>query len=118
MGEYRDPDVGTVRARTLPNFWNHSSCDHGVSTLLLPAGPRKTLARVTWLVHEDAVEGRDYRLDKLMPFWQLTSEQDWAICERQQKGVDSTAYEPGPYSKYKEYNVDAFVQWYVKTLTS
>ena len=96
MGDYRDPDVGTVRARTLPNFWNHSSCDHGVSTLLLPAGPRKTLARVTWLVHEDAVEGRDYQLGKLMPFWQLTSEQDWAICERQQRGVDSTAYQPGP----------------------
>ena len=118
MGDYRNADVGTVRARTLPNFWNHSSCDHGVSTLLLPAGPRKTLARVTWLVHENAVEGRDYRLDKLMPFWQLTSEQDWAICERQQKGVESSAYEPGPYSTYKEYNVDAFVRWYIKTLAA
>lgn len=118
MGSYNDADVGTLRARTLPNFWNHSSCDHGVSTLLLPCGPRKTLARVTWLVHEDAVEGRDYQLERLMPFWQLTSEQDWAICERQQKGVDSSAYEPGPYSKYKEYNVDAFVRWYVKTLAA
>ena len=118
MGDYRDADVGTVRARTLPNFWNHSSCDHGVSTLLLPAGPRKTLARVTWLVHENAVEGRDYQLDKLMPFWQLTSEQDWAICERQQRGVESRAYEPGPYSTYKEYNVDAFVRWYIKTLAA
>jgi glycine betaine catabolism A len=118
MGKYSDPDVGTMRVRTLPNFWNHSSCDHGVSTLLLPAGPRKTLARVTWLVHENAVEGRDYQLDKLMPFWQLTSEQDWAICERQQKGVESSAYAPGPYSTYKEYNVDAFVRWYVKTLAA
>jgi Rieske 2Fe-2S family protein len=107
-----------LRARTLPNFWNHSSCDHGVSTLLLPSGPRKTFARVTWLVHEDAIEGKDYELEKLMPFWQLTSEQDWAICERQQKGVDSTAYEPGPYSTFKEYNVDAFVRWYVKTLAA
>ena len=118
MGNYDDADVGTVRARTLPNFWNHSSCDHGVSTLLLPSGPRKTLARVTWIVHEDAVEGRDYQLEKLMPFWQLTSEQDWAICERQQKGVDSSAYEPGPYSTFKEYNVDAFVRWYVKMLAA
>lgn len=118
MGSYNDADVGTLRARTLPNFWNHSSSDHGVSTLLLPSGPRTTLARVTWLVHEDAVEGRDYQLERLMPFWQLTSEQDWAICERQQKGVDSSAYEPGPYSKYKEYNVDAFVRWYVKTLAA
>lgn len=118
MGDYRDADVGTVRVRTLPNFWNHSSCDHGVSTLLLPAGAHKTLARVTWLVHEDAVEGRDYRLEALMPFWQLTSEQDWAICERQQRGVESSAYEPGPYSTFKEYNVDAFVRWYVAMLAA
>ncbi|MGH8691515.1 MAG: aromatic ring-hydroxylating oxygenase subunit alpha, partial [Burkholderiales bacterium] len=27
MGAYSDPDVGTMRCRTLPNFWNHSSCD-------------------------------------------------------------------------------------------
>ena len=53
-----------------------------------------------------------------MPFWQLTSEQDWKICERQQRGVSSSAYGPGPYSAYKEYNVDSFVQWYVKRLST
>jgi len=114
MGDYPDPDVGTLRIRTLPNFWNHSSCDHAVSTRLLPAGPQLTAIRVWWLVEKDAVEGRDYDLAKLMPFWQLTSEQDWEICERQQRGVNSTAYTPGPYSTYKEYNVDAFVRWYLK----
>jgi Rieske 2Fe-2S family protein len=116
MGDYRDADVGTVRMRALPNFWNHSSCDHGVSTRLLPAGPEKTAIRVWWLVDERAVEGRDYDLAKLMPFWQLTSEQDWVICERQQRGVNSSAYVPGPYSTYKEYNVDAFVRWYLNQL--
>lgn len=113
MGDYADTDVGTLRARTLPNFWNHSSCDHGVSTRLLPGGPQVTLARVTWLVHGDAVEGRDYQLEALLPFWQLTSEQDWEICRRQQLGVNSTACTPGPYSVSKEYNVDAFVRWYL-----
>jgi len=117
MGEYRDADVGTLRARTLPNFWNHSSCDHGVSTRLLPGGPQRTLARVTWLVHQDAVEGRDYKLDDLLPFWQLTSEQDWEICKNQQRGINSSAYTPGPYSPTKEYNVDSFVRWYLKMLT-
>ena len=116
MGDYRDTEVGTLRIRTLPNFWNHSSCDHAVSTRLLPAGPEFTAVRVLWLVHEDAVEGRDYQLEKIMPFWQLTSEQDWQICERQQRGVNSSAYLPGPYSTYKEYNVDSFVQWYMKLL--
>jgi Rieske 2Fe-2S family protein len=116
MGDYRDPDVGTLRMRTLPNFWNHSSCDHSVSTRLLPAGPELTAIRVWWLVDQDAVDGRDYDLSKLMPFWQLTSDQDWVICERQQRGVNSSAYVPGPYSTYKEYNVDAFVRWYLNQL--
>jgi glycine betaine monooxygenase A len=118
MGDYRELEVGTLRLRTLPNFWNHSSCDHGVSTRLLPAGPQRTAIRVWWLVDENAIEGHDYDLEKLMPFWELTSEQDWLICERQQKGVNSSAYTPGPYSTYKEYNVDGFVQWYLKVLRS
>lgn len=118
MGDYRDADVGTLRMRALPNFWNHSSCDHGVSTRLLPAGPEATSVRVYWLVDKDAVEGRDYELSALMPFWQLTSEQDWIICERQQRGISSSAYAPGPYSPYKEYNVDAFIRWYLKQMES
>jgi Rieske 2Fe-2S family protein len=117
MGAYKDPDVGTLRVRTLPNFWNHASCDHAVSTRLLPAGPQLTAIRVWWLVDDKAIEGRDYELPKLMPFWQLTSEQDWEICERQQRGVNSRAYVPGPYSPYKEYNVDSFVRWYLKKLS-
>ena len=117
MGDYQDAGVGTLRMRTLPNFWNHASCDHTVSTRLLPAGPQATAIRVWWLVDERAEEGRDYDLKKVMPFWQLTSEQDWEICERQQLGVNSSAYSPGPYSTYKEYNVDSFVRWYLKSLT-
>ena len=114
MGDYKDPDVGTLRMRALPNFWNHSSCDHGVSTRLTPAGPGRTLARVTWLVDENAVEGKDYDLSKVLPFWQLTSEQDWQICDLAQRGVGSRGYTPGPYSTYKEYNVDGFVRWYLQ----
>ncbi len=116
MGDYQSADVGTLRIRTLPNLWNHSSCDHAVSTRLLPAGPRKTLARVYWLVKEGAQEGQDYELDKIMPFWQLTSEQDWDLCAQAQRGVDSPFYVPGPFSTYKEYNVDAFVRWYLRRM--
>jgi glycine betaine catabolism A len=116
MGEYTQATVGTLRLRTLPNFWNHSSCDHSVSTRLLPAGPRLTKARVLWLVDQEAEEGRDYDLRELLPFWQLTSEQDWQLCETQQCGVNSSAYTPGPYSPNKEYNVDGFVRWYLKAL--
>jgi glycine betaine catabolism A len=117
MGDYRDASVGVLRLRTLPNFWSHSSCDLAVTTRLLPAGLHLTRARVTWLVHEDAREGVDYELDRLMSFWQLTSEQDWELCERVQRGVSSTAYYPGPLSRTREYNLDAFLRWYLHQLT-
>jgi Rieske 2Fe-2S family protein len=116
MGEYKHSHVGILRMRTLPNFWNHSSCDHAVTTQLLPAGLQTTKARVFWLVHEDAQEGVDYDLDKLLPFWQLTSEQDWELCERVQRGVNSTAYKPGPLSILREYNLEAFIRWYLRQL--
>ena len=38
------------------------------------------------------------------------------ICERQQTGINSSAYTPGPYSTFKEYNVDSFVRWYLNVV--
>ena len=100
----------------MPNFWLHASCDHAVAARLLPAGPRRTSVRAYWLVDQDAREGDDYQLERLLPFWHLTNEQDWEICKWQQKGVDSIGYEPGPLSQRKEYNVDAFIRWYLKQM--
>ena len=116
MGDYTDPDVGTLRVRMLPNFWNHSSCDHSVSTRLTPKGLYHTKIRMMWLVDEKAKEGKDYDLEKMLPFWLLTAEQDWQICTNQQRGVNSHAYTPGPLSIYKEYNLDRFLRWYLQQL--
>jgi len=116
MGTYPSAQVGVLRMRTLPNFWSHASCDYAMTTRLLPAGLQQTLVRVSWLVHEEAREGVDYDLEKLLPFWQLTSEQDWALCERVQRGVFSRAYQPGPLSPTREYNLEAFLRWYLRQL--
>jgi Rieske 2Fe-2S family protein len=116
MGDYQDADVGALRMRSMPNFWVHGSCDHAVASRLLPAGPRLTKVRSYWLVDAKAQEGEDYAVDRLMPFWHLTNEQDWDICKWQQKGVDSLGYVPGPLSQQKEYNVDAFIRWYLKQM--
>lgn len=118
MGDYQDADVGVLRMRSMPNFWVHGSCDHAVASRLLPAGPRVTRVRSYWLVDRFAREGDDYSLDRLLPFWHLTNEQDWDICKWQQKGVDSLGYVPGPLSRQKEYNVDAFIRWYLKRMRS
>ena len=116
MGDYVSEEVGTLRMRSLPNFWCHASCDHAVTTRLLPAGIGQMHVRVTWLVDTRAQQGRDYDLASLLPFWQLTSEQDWTICERQQRGVASSAFVPGPLSLEKEGNVDRFLEWYLHAI--
>jgi len=118
MGDYPARNVGTLRLRTMPSFWNHSSSDHAVSTRLWPAGPGLTRVEVQWLVHEDAVEGRDYALEKLLPFWQLTSEQDWWLCEKNQEGVRSSAFVPEPYSTKREYNVISYLEWYLHAIAT
>ena len=116
MGDYTDPEVGTLRVRSLPNFWLHASCDHSVAVRLTPNGLTHTSIRMIWLVDAKAEEGRDYELEKLLPFWLLTAEQDWEICSNQQRGVNSHAYTPGPLSIYKEYNLDRYIRWYLQEL--
>jgi glycine betaine monooxygenase A len=116
MGDYTDYDVGTLRVRCVPNFWTHASADHAVVTRLLPAGPELTCIRVMWLVDETAVAGRDYDLERLLPFWKLTSEQDWDLCERNHAGVRNPAFVPGPYSPRREYNVLGFIDWYLSRI--
>ena len=119
MGDYTEAqDVGTLRIRMLPNFWNHSSCDHSVTVRLTPNGLYGTQIRMLWLVDEKAVEGKDYDLEKLLPFWLATAEQDWQICVNQQRGVNSHAYTPGPLSTYKEYNLDRFLRWYLMQMNA
>jgi Rieske 2Fe-2S family protein len=71
---------------------------------------------VTWLVDGEAREGVDYRLEELLPFWQHVSEQDWRLCELAQQGVGSTAYRPGPLSRLREYNLLAFLRWYLRKM--
>ena len=118
MGDYTDPEVGTMRVRTLPNFWIHASCDHSVAVRLTPTSLDHTAIRMIWLVDEKAEEGKDYDLDKLLPFWLMTAEQDWGICVNQQKGVNSSAYTPGPLSVYKEYNLERFLRWYLQEMNA
>ena len=64
------------------------------------------------LATEDAVEEKDYESsDALLPFWQLTSEQDWDLCERNQAGVNSSAFTRGPFSTKREYDVIRYTEW-------
>ncbi|KAB2846057.1 MAG: aromatic ring-hydroxylating dioxygenase subunit alpha, partial [Hyphomicrobiaceae bacterium] len=95
MGDLPGFDTGTLRTTVFPNFWQHANADHAVAARLTPLAPDLTHVAGSWIVHKDAVEGRDYSLDRLLPVWDRTNRQDWALCEAQQQGASSPAYEPG-----------------------
>ena len=112
LGTFDTPRLGRASMHTQPNGWYHFLSDHALVASALPVAVDRTLVRTTWLVHEDAVEGEDYDLDTLTSVWRATNEQDAVLCARAQRGVSTPGYEPGPYSR-SEYQVDAFVSWYV-----
>jgi len=116
MGGIAEKKLGGLHIHTQPNSWHHAMSDHMVSFCVLPLSPDETLVRTTWLVHKDAVEGEDYDVDNLTKVWVATNAQDAALVERTHAGVQSSAYEPGPYSRFTEGQVDDFVSWYIERL--
>ncbi len=115
LGDLDTPRLGRLSMHHQPNAWFHLLADHAVTFSVLPLAADRTLVRTTWLVHEDAVEGEDYDVDELTNVWRQTNLQDGGFVSRAQLGVTSPAYEPGPYTR-SEYQVDAFVGWYVDRL--
>ena len=69
------------------------------------------------ILFKDAVEGRDYDLKRLTEVWEATNDEDRRVVEENQAGINSPAYEPGPYSQKQESGVIQFVDWYVSFMT-
>lgn len=111
LGDFADPDLGSVRMFRVPNTWNHFLSDHILHFRVLPLGPDRTAVRTTWLVHEDAVEGVDYDVEHLTHVWRATNEQDGRFAALNHSGIRSKAYEPGPYSP-SEFMLNTFTDWY------
>ncbi len=110
------PAIGSLLLFHYPTTWNHVLGDHAISFRVLPIGPTQTQLTTKWLVHKDAVEGVDYDLDELTKVWLATNDQDRRIVEENQRGVNSPAFEPGPYSPQDEGGVSQFVDWYCRTM--
>lgn len=112
MGRIQNPDLGSMRILHLPHSWNHCMGDHMIVFTVWPIGPQETLVTTKWLVHKDAVEGVDYDVARLREVWDATNDQDRRLAEENQRGINSSAYQPGPYSKTYEFGVINFLDWY------
>ncbi|MBP5979621.1 MAG: aromatic ring-hydroxylating dioxygenase subunit alpha [Halomonas sp.] len=118
MGRLTSPDMGSLRILHLPNSWNHFMGDHAVVFRVLPLGPQQTVVTTKWLVHKDAVEGVDYDSENMRRVWDATNDQDRQLAEENQRGINSKAYQPGPYSQTYEFGVIDFIDWYSERMLS
>jgi phenylpropionate dioxygenase-like ring-hydroxylating dioxygenase large terminal subunit len=111
MGDISAHDGGVTTLSVYPLHYTTASSDVATLFRFTPIASQLTDVELTTLVHEDAVEGRDYDLEKLTWLWRVTTDQDKTIVENNQAGVNSRFYQPGPYSEM-EPDVKRFIEWY------
>jgi glycine betaine catabolism A len=91
-----EPDRRRVGdAHLFPGWLTSLQPDYFLSYGLMPLSPDRTRVVADIYVHAAAPQAAD---DALHAFWDRTNAEDRAICERQQRGVSSPSYRPGPYA--------------------
>ena len=115
LGEFEEYDGAETGAFIGALSYLYVANDHATTFRFTPLSPQFTEVVVTWLVHEDAVEGKDYDIDHLKWMWDVTTIQDTQIINDNQKGVNSKRYTPGPYSR-RESSCAFFAAWYLSRL--
>jgi phenylpropionate dioxygenase-like ring-hydroxylating dioxygenase large terminal subunit len=96
-----------------PNFSLGAFPDFAWVIDWVPISATKTLFRTRWMVHEDAVEGVDYEVERVIEMADRVNREDKIIVERQQQGVNSSAYVAGPYQTVLENEARKYIRQYL-----
>lgn len=115
MGMHKDHDAGVIGLVNYPNFWMDAVSDYVWTMRVTPVNASTTDVQFSWLVDANAIEGKDYKLERLTEFWEITGDQDGKLCESNFRGIQSKAYEPGPYAPVEDQVVN-FVDWCVERI--
>ena len=74
---------------------------------LVPDGPDRTRVICDWLFEADTIATPGFDPSDAVAFWDLTNQQDWHVCELQQRGTASSSWVAGRFSN-QEASVHAF----------
>ena len=116
LGHFQDYSESSLSINLRVLSYLQITDDYVTIFQFIPKSPAITDIKISWLVHEDAIEGKDYNIEHLIGLWDITTKQDVEIIDNNQKGVNSTRYTPGPYSK-SELDASHFVAWYLYRLS-
>jgi Rieske 2Fe-2S family protein len=106
VGELPEEDLNRVYYYAIfPNMLLSLHPDYVMFHTLWPQAPDRTKVLCSWLFHPETLNNPAHNPEDGIDFWDMTNRQDWHICEQSQLGVQSRAYQPGPYSKRESLSV-------------
>ena len=76
---------------------------------LVPLAPDRTVVVCDWLFEASTAAAPGFDPSDEIDFWHLTNQQDWHVCELQQRGTRSSSWVAGRYAN-QEASVHAFDQ--------
>ena len=85
-----------------PNLLLSLHPDYMMTHTLWPRANDRTEIVCEWHFHPAELARVDFQADDAVELWDLTNREDWWIAEQSQAGINSRAYQPGPYSKREE----------------
>jgi Rieske 2Fe-2S family protein len=89
-----------------PNLMLSMSAEHGAAFLLWPIAPGRTRVEVRFLFDAEEMARANFDPSDAVDFWDITNRQDWAVCERVQKGMASRAHQHGYYAPMEDESLD------------
>ena len=95
-----------------PNLMMSLSMDHVAAFIIQPLSPSKTIIDCRILFHPNEVVKSGFNPDDASEFWNLVNKQDWNICERVQKGMQSKTFKFGYYAPMEDesLNIRKYIQ--------
>ncbi|MBB5686004.1 aromatic ring-hydroxylating oxygenase subunit alpha [Sphingobium boeckii] len=89
-----------------PNLMLSVSSDHAAAFLLWPEAVDRTRVECRFLFHKDEMAKPGFDHADAVDFWDLVNRQDWAVCERVQRGMAARVHDYGYYSPMEDYSLD------------
>ena len=98
-----------------PNLLLSLHPDYMLVHSLSPKAPDHTEIACEWYFHPDEIAKPEFQADDAVEFWDNTNREDWHVSELSQLGLQSRAYQPGPYSE-RESLLHAFDKYVLNRL--
>jgi len=89
-----------------PNLMLSLSMDHVAAFTLLPQSASRTLIHCEFLFHPDECSKPHFDSSDAVQFWDKVNQQDWAICESVQRGMQNKVFQHGYYAPMEDESLD------------